>query len=42
MFKIEWDKLLQISIVLSIAFLMYNGIDGWGWLVFLLLISITD
>lgn len=32
--------ILQIALVAGIVILAYNNIDGWGWLVFGLLITL--
>lgn len=36
--KIDYKKLFQIALVAGICFLSYNQCDGWGWLIFILLI----
>lgn len=32
--------LFRIALVLAIVYLASNSMDGWGWLVFILLISL--
>ena len=38
-FKITNMGLLRVALVLAIVYLAANDKDGWGWLVFILLIS---
>jgi len=33
------DKMFDIACIAGIVFLSYNGRDGWGWLIFLLIIK---
>lgn len=33
-------RLVQIALVIGITFLAYNGLDGWGWLVFCLFVTL--
>jgi hypothetical protein len=33
-------RMLQIALVGGIVYLASNGLDGWGWLVFILFITI--
>lgn len=35
-------RLLQLAIVGGIVYLAANGLDGWGWLVFILFITIDN
>jgi hypothetical protein len=36
---INIDKLFDIALVCGIVFLAYHNMDGWGWLVFILIIK---
>jgi len=36
----NWGRLLQIALILGIVILSYNDKEGWGWLVFSLLITL--
>lgn len=36
--NINWKTILQIVLVLGICYLAANNKDGWGWLVFILII----
>ena len=40
--KISGLRLLQIALVAGIITLASSGKDGWGWLVFLLFITLMD
>jgi hypothetical protein len=33
-------RILQLALVGGIVFLAANGIDGWGWLVFILFLTL--
>jgi hypothetical protein len=33
-------RILQLALVGGIVFLATNGIDGWGWLVFILFLTL--
>jgi len=35
-------RLLQLAMVGGIVYLASNGLEGWGWLVFLLFITIES
>jgi hypothetical protein len=32
--------ILQISLIIGIVYLSANGMDGWGWLLFILFLTI--
>jgi hypothetical protein len=36
---INWDKAVDIALIAGIVYLAATDKDGWGWLVFLLLIK---
>jgi len=38
--KLDFKKALQILLILGIVFLAYNDKDGWGWLTFILFITL--
>jgi hypothetical protein len=33
------DKVFDVAAIAGIVFLSYHGKDGWGWLIFLLIIK---
>lgn len=33
-------RILQLALVGGIVFLAANGLDGWGWLVFILFLTL--
>ena len=33
------DKIVDVALIARICFLAYNKLDGWGWLVFILVIK---
>ena len=35
----DWSKIIDVALILGIVFLAALGKDGWGWLVFILLIK---
>jgi hypothetical protein len=35
----NWSKIIDVALILGIVFLAALGKDGWGWLVFILLIK---
>jgi hypothetical protein len=37
---INWNRMFQIALVGGIVYLASNGLEGWGWLVFILFISL--
>jgi hypothetical protein len=37
---INWNRMLQIALVGGIVYLAANRLEGWGWLVFILFISL--
>jgi hypothetical protein len=37
---IPYKKLLQLALVGGIVYLAAKGLEGWGWLVFILFISL--
>ena len=37
---INWNRILQIALVGGIVYLAANSLEGWGWLVFILFISL--
>ena len=37
---INWEKIFQIALIAGIVYLAVNNVDGWGWLVFILLITL--
>lgn len=32
----NFNKLIDVALILGVVFLAYNRIDGWGWLIFIL------
>jgi hypothetical protein len=36
---IKWDKVVDIALIAGVVYLASTGKDGWGWLVFLLIIK---
>lgn len=36
---INWDKVVDVVLIAGIIYLSSNDKDGWGWLVFLLLLK---
>jgi len=36
---INWDKAVDIALIAGIVYLASTGQDGWGWLVFVLIIK---
>lgn len=40
--KINWKVLLQISLICGTCFLAYNKTAGWGWLLFILFITLNE
>jgi len=36
---LNWDKIVDVALILGIVYLSANDKDGWGWLVFLLLLK---
>ena len=39
---INWNRMLQISLVFGIVYLASNRLEGWGWLVFILFVSLES
>lgn len=37
--KIDWDKVVDVALILGIVYLAASNKDGWGWLLFFLLIK---
>jgi hypothetical protein len=35
-------RILQLALVGGIVYLAANGLEGWGWLVFILFISLDN
>jgi len=35
-------KLLQLALVGGVVFLAANGLEGWGWLVFILFLTLEN
>lgn len=33
------DAIVEVALVAGTCFLAYNGLDGWGWLIFILIIK---
>ena len=38
--KFDFNRFLQVLLILGIVFLAYNDKDGWGWLTFILFITV--
>jgi hypothetical protein len=38
--NIQYRRILQLALLAGSVFLAYNGKDGWGWLMFFLLITL--
>lgn len=36
--NLDFDKIIDVLLILGIIFLAYNNADGWGWLTFILVI----
>jgi hypothetical protein len=34
--KKEFEKVIDVLLIIGAVFLAYNNIDGWGWLLFIL------
>lgn len=37
--KITNKTIVQLGLITGIVFLLYNGLEGWGWLTLLLFLS---
>jgi len=38
--KFSFKEIFQLALVLGIVYLAANGKDGWGWLTFVLLLTL--
>jgi len=36
--NLDFDKVIDVLLILGAVFLAYNNTDGWGWLLFILAI----
>jgi hypothetical protein len=37
--NVDWREVLRIVMVIGIVYLMLHGKDGWGWLIFALILT---
>ena len=37
--RINWDKAVDVALILGIVYLAASDKDGWGWLLFFLLMK---
>jgi hypothetical protein len=36
---LNWDKIVDVALIAGIIYLAGNDKDGWGWLMFLLILK---